>query len=78
MGKSSGFLNKTKIKFTSLTIFLGLPKSTVCKGMYQINSYLSFVGVDRDFLPNQKKYVVAKFAKYPIEYKATCKKRYEN
>ena len=42
--------------------------------MYQINSYLSSVGVDGIFCRIRKKSVVGDFFKSKIEYKVTTKK----
>ena len=59
MGKNSGFseLNRN-FKFTSLTIFLGLPKNKVGKCIKSI--HLCHLWVLTGFLPNQKKSVLGK------------------
>ena len=77
MRKSSGLCEQNQnFKFTSLTIFFGLPKNRVGKGIksFYIWYLWALVGFSAEL---EKKSVVGKFLKSSIEYKVTKKKDME-
>ena len=66
-------LNKNRnFKSTSLTIFLGLPKNKVGKGIK--STHISHLWVLTGFSAESEKSVVGKYLKSEIEYKAPYKK----